>query len=172
MAHSLKWFMNKRLVIKDPTITSLAKNYLQKARNNLITVELLNKTKNFKEVLALPDDYDSDEWVVISAYYAMYMAALSLLAKLRYKSSNHSGTIVALEEFFVKKKLLDKEHLIILEKIKLQKDEIEQIEKVRDRREIAQYSVTKEITKNLAEETRQDAHKFINKIEEIFNILE
>ncbi len=169
---SLPWFIDKKLFLKDETIKNLAKGYFEKARNNIITMEILNKVRNFSELLAIPKTYNSDEWVVITAYYSMYMAALSILAKLGYKSKNHTATIVALEEFFVKKNLLEKEYLGILEKIKIKKEEIEELEKIRNRREIAQYSITKETTRVLAEETMKDAHRFINRLEELFDLLE
>ena len=172
MPKSFKWFINKKLLRKDETIKDLANNYMEKAKSNIITMELLSKVTNFRDILKLPLDYDPDEWVVITAYYSMYIASLSVLAKLGYKSKNHSATSKALEEFFVKKKLLEKEYLEILEKIKIKKEEIEELNKVKDRREIAQYSVTKETTKNIAEETKKDAHKFVDKMEELLDFLE
>lgn len=172
MPKSFNWFLKKELLLKDITIRNLAMNYMKKARNNIITMELLNKAPNFRGVLELPSDYNTDEWVVVAAYYSMYMAALGILSKLDYKSRNHSATIVALEEFFVKKKMLDKEYLNILEKMKVKKEEIEELNKARDRRETAQYSVTKETTKSIAEETRRDAHKFVDKIEELFDLID
>ena len=172
MQKSSEWFIRKKLLSKDRTIKNLAKNYMKKARNNIITMELLTKAPNFKEILGLPADYNSDEWIVISAYYSMYMAALSILAKLGYKSKNHSATIIILEEFLVKKQLLEKEYLEILDKIKIKREEVEELNKVKDKREIAQYSVTKETTKNIAEETRKDAHKFVDRMEELFDLLD
>lgn len=171
MVKSLKWFLDKKLLLKDGTVKNLAGNYMEKARGNLITMELLNKAIRFREILELPQNYDPNEWVVISAYYSMYMAALSVLAKLGYKSKNHAATIMALEEFLVKKHLLEKEFLQILEKIKIKTEEIEELNKIKDRREIAQYSVTKETTKNIAEETKNDAHIFVDRMEEISDLL-
>ncbi len=171
MTKSLKWFMKKHLLLIDKTIKNLANSYMRKARNNIVTMELLGKSINFKSNLELPDDYDPNEWVVITGYYSMYMSALAVLAKLNYKSRNHSATIKALEHFFVKKKLLEKEYLGSLEKIKIKKEEIEMLTKIRHQREIAQYSVTKKTSKNIAEETKQDAHKFVNRMEELFDSL-
>lgn len=172
MPKTFDWFINKKLLLKDKTIKNLANDYMEKAKSNIVTMELLSKATNFRDILELPSSYDPNEWVVIAAYYSMYIAALSVLAKLGYKSKNHSATSKALEEFFVKKKLLEKEYLEILEKIKIKKEEVEELNKVRDRREIAQYSVTKETTKNIAEETKKDAHKFVDRMEELFDLLE
>jgi len=170
MQKSLEWFIHKKLLLKDKTINNLAENYMKKSRDNIITMELLNKVADFRDTLELPDDYDSKEWVVISGYYSMYMAALGILAELGYKSRNHTATILALEALLVNKKLLEKEYLEILGRIKIKKEEIEELNKVRDKREIAQYSITKETTKNIAEEIRNDAHKFVDRMEELFDL--
>jgi len=134
-------------------------------------MELLSKAEKFKDVLALPKDHTADEWVVITAYYAMYMSALSLLAKLGLRSKSHTATAVVLEELFVKRKLLDKSHFENFENLRIQKEEIEMLRDVRDRREIAQYSVTKKTTKDIAEKTKSDARKFVDRAEEIFENL-
>lgn len=171
MQKSFSWFLNRKLLIKDTTIKNIAGEFIAKARNNIATMELLNKAKSFKDILEFPKDYSPDEWIAITAYYSMYVAALGLLAKLEYRSKNHSATITALDELFVKKRLLEKEYLEILEKINIKKEEIEELERVRDKREIAQYSVTKKTTQNIAEEARTAAHKFTDKMEEIFDLL-
>ena len=167
----LSWYIRKELLIKDNTAERLSGGYLEKARANLITMELLSKATAFRKSLALPEDYCPDEWVVITAYYAMYMAALACLAKLGYRSKNHAATIAALEEFIVKKKLLERKYLEALNKIKLKKEEIENLNIVRDRREIAQYSVTKETTREIVEKTKKDARKFVDRFEELLDLL-
>ena len=168
---SFNWFIEKKLLLKDWTAGRLSPAYLKKARNNLVTMELLSKAPKFKKLLELPEDYDPNEWVVIAAYYAMYVAALSILAKLSYRSKNHSATVIFLEEFLVKKNLLEKEYLETLNKVRLKKEEIETLERARNKREIAQYSVTKETTRQIAEAIKQDAHRFVDRIEELLEEL-
>jgi len=51
------------------------------------------------------------------------------------------------------------------ENVQLEKGKIEQLEIVRERREIAQYSVTKDTTSELALKTRDDAYDFVNRID-------
>jgi uncharacterized protein (UPF0332 family) len=162
-------FIRLNQLIKDPSVKHLAESYLKKSRSNLVTMEILGKVEKHKTLLAIPKDHSNDEWVVVVAYYAMYMAALSLVAKLGYKSKSHTATSVALEEFFVKNKLLEKAHFNNFESIRLKKEEIETLRDVRDRREIAQYSVTKRTTKELAEQTKTDAREFVDRVEEIFD---
>ena len=167
----IEYYLKKEQLVKDLTVKNLAEPYLKKSRSNLITMELLSKSEKFKDILALPNDHTTDEWVVVTAYYAMYMAALSLIAKLGFRSKSHTATVVALEELFVKKKLLDKSHFENFENLRIQKEEIEMLRDVRDRREIAQYSVTKKTTQNIAEKTKFDARKFVDRAEEIFEKL-
>jgi uncharacterized protein (UPF0332 family) len=164
-------FIKREQLIRDNTMKKLAESYLKKSKSNLVTMEILSKIENHKDMLAIPKDHSAEEWVIVAAYYAMYMAALSLLAKLGFKSKSHTATSVALEEFFVKKKLLDKTHFENFENIKMRKEEIEILRDVRDRREIAQYSVTKKTTKEIAEKTKSDAREFVDSVEEVFEML-
>lgn len=164
-------FIREKQLIKDETAKNLAKPYLKKSHSNLITMEILSKVEKHKDLLAIPKEHTTDEWIVIVAYYAMYMAALSLLAKLGFKSKNHTATSIALEEFFVKKNLLEKIHIVNFNNILMKKEEIETLREVRDRREIASYSVTKRTTKEIAEKTKIDAREFIDKVEELLDLM-
>ena len=84
MSKGIRWFINRELLLKTPFIRRLAPRFLEKARNNLITMSILfdlHKNERVKEELNIPADYDSSEWVTVCGYYAMYMAALAALAK-------------------------------------------------------------------------------------------
>jgi len=153
----------------------LAPKFIEKAKNNLITLSILfdiYDNKKVRNYLNIPEDYDSSEWVVVCAYYAMYMSALAALAMINYKSKNHTATILALETFFVKKQLLEERYLRMIEKAQLEKEYIDNLNLARDRREIAQYSVTKEITRRIAEEIKEDAYKFVERMEKLIRDLE
>jgi len=170
MINDIKELIRRGYITKDDSVKNLSRKYLQKARNNLITMSLLsgiNNNKKARDMLKIPSDYDSDEWVVICGYYAMYASALALIAKVGYKSKNHTATIKLLEEFFIKKKLMFKEDVDLLKNAIIQKAEIEKLSEARHKREIAQYSVTKQTTKEIAESIKQDAYSFINKAEAI-----
>jgi len=81
---AIEWYIKQGQLAKDNSYKSLANKFLQKARQNLITMSLLsdfNSNKKARDLLKVPKGYDSNEWVVICGYYAMYTAALSLLAK-------------------------------------------------------------------------------------------
>ena len=166
----IDWYIKQEQLSKDNSYKNLANKFLQKARQNLVTMSLLselNDNKKARDLLKTPKDYDSNEWVVITGYYAMYTAAISLLAKIGYRSKNHTATLCVLEEFFVKKKILDEDILILLKSAMFHKKEIEKLSDARHKREIAQYSITKQTTKSIAEKIKKDAYDFINKCEEI-----
>jgi uncharacterized protein (UPF0332 family) len=165
----IDFYLKERQIVKDKTISILAKRYLEKAKNNLITMNILFSLNNKKEkeLLEVPFNYDPNEWVVIAGYYAMYTAALALLAKIGLRSKNHSATLLILDEYFVKKKSLDERDLSLIKNAQFQKEEIEKISEARHNREIAQYSITKQTTKDIAEKIKRDAHTFVNKVEEI-----
>jgi len=170
MKDLINFYLERGQLIKDEKVIVLSKEYLKKAKNNLITMKILSEiqeNKKARDLLKIPSDYNSDEWVVITGYYAMYASALALIAKIGYKSKNHTTTISLLEEFFIKKKLMSKEDINLLRKAILQKEEIEKLSEARHKREIAQYSVTKQTTKEIAESIKQDAYNFIKRVETI-----
>jgi len=167
---AIEWYVKQGQLAKDNSYKSLSNKFLQKARQNLVTMSILsdlNTNKKTRELLKVPKEYDSNEWVVICGYYSMYTAALSLLAKAGYRSKNHTATLCVLEELFVKKKILDSDSLLLLKSALFHKEEIEKISDARHKREIAQYSITKQTTKDIAEKIKKDSYDFVNKCEEI-----
>ncbi len=165
----LEFYIHKGILVKMPGIENLVSNFLKKARTNLITMSILleTKRKEVKDLLNIPRDYSPNEWVINTAYYSMYLAALAALAKIGYKSKNHTATIYALETFFVKKGLLEKEILELLEKVKIESKYVEMIRTARDKREIAQYSPTKKTVDFAATSIKGDSYKFVNRIEKL-----
>ena len=162
--------LKKKFLVKDERMLKLSRSYFQKAKNNLntaIILFLLQNNQEARKTLKIPQDYTSDEWVVVCSYYAMYAGALSLIAKIGYKSSNHSATILALDKFYVEKQLIEKEFISMLDYAKITKEEIQELTEAKDNREIAQYSVTKATTHSLAEKSKDNAFKFLEKVENI-----
>lgn len=169
----IDFYLKKGQIVKDKTTIILARRYLEKAKNNLITMRILFELNNkkVKKLLEIPFDYNSNEWVVITGYYAMYTSALALLAKIGFRSKNHTATLFVLEEYFVKKKHLDENDLLLIKNAFFQKEEIEKLSDARQKREIAQYSITKETTKDIAKKIKEEAYIFVNKCEELFKKL-
>lgn len=170
MKDPIKLYLNKKQIILDKSAVHLSKKYLKKAKINLLTMRILSEIQENKkagDLLKIPRDYTSDEWVVVCGYYAMYTSALALLAKIGFRSKNHTATLKILEEYLVKKKLLDPKELLVLKNAFFQKEELEKLSEARHKREIAQYSVTKQTTKEIAEKIKKDAYEFVNKVETI-----
>lgn len=168
MKSLIKIYTDKKQLAKDKEVIRLAEKYLEKAKNNLQTMKILSEINlNIKsrDLLSIPKDYDSDGWIVITGYYAMYTSALSLIAKAGFKSKNHAATLAVLEELFVKKRLLDTSTYLKLKNASFHKEELEKISNARHQREIAQYSITKQTTKDIAERIKKDAYDFVNKVE-------
>jgi len=167
---SIKFYIKRELLVKDETVKKLAGEYLDKAKNNLITLKILSEIQDdqtYRKKYNVPSEYSTYEWVVITGYYVMYNAAISLLAKIGYRSKNHTATLCVLEEFFVKKKILDEDILMLLKSAMFHKGELDKLSDARHKREIAQYSITKQTTKSIAEKIKKDAYDFIDKCEEI-----
>lgn len=173
MLNRIKRLINKEYIAKDNSVKNLSEKYLQKAKNNLTTMKLLsgvNTNKKVRELLDIGLEYNSDEWVVICGYYAMYAASLALLAKMGFRSKNHTATLIVLDTYFVKKNLLDEKSFFSLKNAVFQKEELEKLSEARQKREIAQYSVTKQTTKEIAETIKKEAYEFVNKVELILEI--
>ncbi len=165
---TVQTYLKNKSLAKDKSYEKLAKPYITKARNNLITMNILSQievNQEAKKLLHVPENYTSDEWIITTAYYAMYSAATALLAKIGYKSGSHNATIAALEHFFVKKELIEKEYIEMFKRVLLSKEEIENISKAKEEREIAQYRVNESITKKTAEDAKKNAYDFVAKAE-------
>jgi len=65
----------------------LSEGHIRKADYNLIVMTDLNKLGH-------------EDWVVISAYYAMYHSAMAILAKIGLESKDPATTAAVLEYFF------------------------------------------------------------------------
>lgn len=173
---TLKKFEQKDLCGKTPFINRLVPHFMEKARHNILfssaVLDLSNK-EDAKKVLNLPETFTAFDWVVVTAYYAMYHAALAALASISYKSSLHTATIIAIEVYFVKKKLLEKEFLEKLKQAReFEEEYVQKFRYARRQRETAQYSVTDETGKEVAERLVKDAQKFVNRIEKLLEDLE
>lgn len=167
----LKAFENKGLCGKSPFIKRLASNFMERARHNLLlcnAIRVLSSGGEVKRMLRLPEDFSAFDWVVITAYYAMYHSALAALASVSYKSDNHTATIVALEVFFVRRELLEREFLDKLKQAReLEEEYILKLRRARRQRETAQYVVTEETGKDAAEKLLKAAQEFVNRMERL-----
>lgn len=167
----LKEFEGRGLCGKTPFMKRLAPNFMEKARHNLLfctAVYGMSNSGEAKKILRLKEDFSAFDWVVITAYYAMYHSALAALASLNYKSDNHTATLIALEVHFVRKNLLEREFLDKLKQAReLEEEYVKKLRMARRQRETAQYGVTEETGKDTAEKLLKDAGDFVNRMEKL-----
>ncbi|MCK5699209.1 MAG: hypothetical protein KAH93_05135, partial [Candidatus Aenigmarchaeota archaeon] len=119
-----------------------------------------------------------DDWVVVTAYYAMYQSALSLLAKIGMDTKDHVSTVAILDYFFGEH--ISNEYIEKFNQIKEKKDRVEAItiqEKYIDymwrakrARETIQYGVS--ISYEETDEIMQHTRDFVSKIKIVVNELD
>lgn len=111
-----------------------------------------------------------EDWVVITAYYAMYQSALSLLARIGLASKDHSTTAAVLEYFFggqVNKQLIQRFNQLRdrkekLEALTIQERYIDYLWEARRARETIQYGVA--LGYRESEAVMKHARQFVTKM--------
>lgn len=143
----------------------LSDGHIKKADHNLIVMTDLSRLGH-------------EDWVVISAYYAMYQSAMALLTKIGLESKDHATSVAVLEYFFgehVSKELIGK-----FNELKERKDKIEAITirekyinylwKIKRAREAVQYGIS--IDYKEADAIMGNAREFVSKIKLVINELD
>jgi len=143
----------------------LSTGHIKKADHNLVVMSDLNKLGH-------------DDWVVITAYYAMYHSSSSLLAKIGLESKEHVTTAVVLEYFFGKE--LGKELIKKFNELKQKKDKIQDITieekyinyfwKAKRARETVQYGIS--MSYKRTNTVMNNAREFVTKIKLVANELD
>lgn len=143
----------------------LSSGHSSKADHNLIVMTDLNGLKH-------------EDWVVISAYYAMYHSALSLLAKIGLESKDHATTAAILEYFFgeqINKELIEKfnelkERKDKIEAITIDEKYIDYLWKIKRARETVQYGIS--ISYKETDAVMGNAREFASKIKLVISELD
>ncbi|NQU78533.1 HEPN domain-containing protein [Candidatus Woesearchaeota archaeon] len=167
-------YLKKTQLTKDKDNIKLERSFLIKARKNLAVANLLMKISDdddLKKTIGVAEVFESHDWVIIVAYYAMYTSALAALARQGFKSKSHAATLVVLEQHYLhEQKKLETKHLAKLSKAYMISEAmITKLIQTKTRRETAQYDATPAITKENAKASLKDADEFITKIEEILS---
>src|SRR3989344_3406391 len=115
----------------------------------------------------IPEVFGGDnfyDWVISTYYYAIYHAALALMSKEGFTSKNHSATLAFLIfHHYHSQKALDKEDVELIAS-SLNREDIETLGVSKELREKACYDVHESFEKKLAEQIREQAVDFANKI--------
>lgn len=140
----------------------LSNGHAQKADHNLIVMTDLSKLGH-------------EDWVVISAYYAMYQAAMVLLVKIGLESKDHATTAAILEYFFseqISRSLIEKfnelkERKEKIDAIIIEEKYIDYLWKIKRARETVQYGIS--IDYKETNTVMTNAREFVSKIKLVMN---
>lgn len=135
----------------------LSDGHIKKADHNLVVMTDLSRLGH-------------EDWVVISAYYAMYQSATALLAKIGLVSKDHATTAAVLEYFFgeqISKELIGKfnelkERKDKIEAITIEEKYIDYLWKTKRARETVQYGIS--ISYRETDTVMRNARDFVSKI--------
>lgn len=143
----------------------LSDGHMKKADHNLIVMTDLSRVKH-------------EDWVVITAYYAMYQSALALLAKIGLESKDHATTVAVLQYFFdrqISMELIEKfnelkERKDKIEAIVIEEKYIDYLWKIKRARETVQYGIS--MTYRETDTIMKNARDFVSKIKLVISELD
>jgi len=155
---------------KDITVKHLAGKHMEKAGFNLVVANLLwniSEDEKLKKVHGLNPNFRCYESVIEAAYYAMYHAAMAVMAKLGYRVRSHEAAIWALYYYYVHEGILEERLVGMLDRAKSLKEEyVDMLAKGRQTRRTAAYEVG-EISRDLAQELLSNAKSFVKQLGEL-----
>lgn len=153
-------YIQKRILKK---ISDESRLHIKRTDHNLTFANwIIEKHKDeIPEVFGGDNFYD---WVISIYYYAIYHAALALMSKEGFTSKNHSATLAFLiYHNYHSQKALEKEDVELIAS-SLDREDIETLGVSKELREKACYDVHELFEKRLAEQIREQAVDFANKI--------
>lgn len=112
----------------------------------------------------IEEKVDHIHWGIVSSYYGAYHSAMALLSSKGYSSKSHIATICALIHLFYESGLSEDD---ILKLHKLNENSITNFDELKEKREMANYSVANDFEIIVAKRVHENAMDFINKVEEI-----
>ncbi len=147
-------FLKKKMIIKGATEIEV-EGHLNKARRNLLFAkEVIDELKGYYE------------WSLVIYYYAVYQAALALCALKGFKTKKHLATICLLVNFFYPKHI-SKEDLTVISETTIKDEDINNFVELKGKREDANYSISVDYEREVADEMGKKAIEFVNKAERI-----
>lgn len=150
-----------------------ADSYLDKALHNLEVagvLDILTTDDGAKKSIGISTKSNYSDWIIITAYYSMYLAATSALARLGLKCSTHGATIIALEyRYCIERNLLDRKYIEMIQTAHFGREDVQKLDQAMYGRISVQYTISKRYGDNEAKRILKDAKEFVNKISEIKN---
>ena len=147
------------------TNRKLFEKYLKKGLSNLEFGNFILTEHNYSIKEKLPKKIFYD-WCITIYYYSIYHICLALTTKIGYESKSHLATINAIILFYYhKENILKKEDIdFIIEKIHLEKEDINLVLDSKDLREKACYGADKLFELSQTKKLQEQTVKFVNKI--------
>lgn len=154
----------KLKVLKKALKPSFQKN-VNKSISNLEFGNFILDEHNFSIKKKLPGKHFYD-WCIIIYYYSIYHITLALLEKLGYESKSHIATLATIALFYYHKdNLLKREDIeFIINKINLEKEELDLVLKAKNMRERACYGTDKIFELSMAKRLQEQTADFVNRI--------
>lgn len=146
--------------------------------NNYLSDAHIKKADHNLIVMTDMDRLGHQDWVVISAYYAMYQSATALLTKIGLQSKEHATTAAALEYFFgeqISKELIRKFNNIkeskdLIEAITIDEKYIDYLWRIKRARETIQYGIS--VNYKETDSIMRNARGFVSKIKLVLDELD
>lgn len=137
--------------------------YLKKANHNLNFANWIFG-KHDGEIKELFGDETFYDWIINIYYYAIYHSASALISREGYSSKSHSASLCFLiyYKYHLQNKISQEDVELIASS--LNKEDIETLGDSKELRERASYNVHELFEKKLAEQIREKAVDFVNKI--------
>lgn len=147
-------YLKSKKIKKETETKELVLGHLDKADHNLKFVQSTLSLEEF------------NDWAIVSAYYSIYHASLSLCALKGYSTKDHNATLLILiREFY--NNGLSKEEIETVGKTTIEKEDVLYYVQAKGKRNRASYSTQKLFDKREAESLRLKAIAFVNKAREI-----
>lgn len=158
-----KHYIKIRLLRK--TEPTLFNKYINKSMDNLEFANFILAEHNGSIKNKLPNKTFYD-WCITIYYYSIYHLALALTTKVGYASKSHLATITAITLFYYHKdNILKKEDIeFIIEKIHLEKQDIDLVLDSKKLRERACYGADEMFELSQTKRLQEQTAEFVNKI--------
>jgi uncharacterized protein (UPF0332 family) len=147
---------------------------VKKANNNLKFAKLtlnISDDKNIKETLGLDENDSFYDWVIVTAYYAMFHIAHALLATKEIKMGKirvHEATLYALAKHFILNKELEDDLFLMYENAESKAEELfNSLSYEKQKRGEFTYERLPKANRLPAEESIKNATQFVREIETI-----
>jgi uncharacterized protein (UPF0332 family) len=141
------------------------KKNLQKTEKNLELVNAhLDKAKhNLKFFQKNEQDIDFSDWLITILYYSLYQTALALLTNKKFKSKNHSATLI----FLIKHYSELEQEIKIIREISIKKEDAILYAKLKKDRHEASYTTLTKFSKEKIKNYKTNVIDFLNKAQEL-----